>query len=143
MLWTNLRNFNGFLDPWREFERINRGLPAFRAHATCEFPAVNSWVSQDDTVITTEIPGIEPEDIDISVAGRSVTLRGSRKAAELKEGESYHRRERWNGKFSKKIELPYNVETGKISAKFTKGILSITLPRAEAERPRKIEIKSG
>jgi len=144
MLWPDFDgfSFNGFVDPWQEFERMNRALTKVVSQTTCEFPAVNLWVSSDDSVVTTEIPGIDPKDIDISVSGRSLTLRGSRGANELKEGESYHRRERWHGQFSKTIELPFNIDTGKVSAKFTKGILYITLPRVEAERPKKIEIKS-
>jgi HSP20 family protein len=65
-----------------------------------------------------------------------------RKADELGDDESYHRRERWAGQFSKTIELPFNVQAEKVEAKFSKGILSITLPRAEAEKPKKIIIKS-
>ena len=144
MLWSDFDDFsfNGFLDPWQEFERMNRVLSRFVSQPAREFPAVNLWVSSDDSVVTTEIPGIDPKDIDISVAGSSLTLRGSRSADELKEGESYHRRERWHGQFSRTVELPFNIEAGKVSAKFKKGVLYITLPRLEAEKPKKIEIKS-
>ena len=89
------------------------------------------------------IPGISPEDIEISVVGKSLTLRGTRRADDLKDEEAYHRRERWHGQFSKTIELPFNVEAGKVNASFKKGVLYITLPRAEEEKPKTIHIKSA
>jgi len=141
MLFSTNRNW--FWDPWEEFEQMRRGVWGDGARRSSEFPSVNTWVSSDDSVVTTEIPGVDPENIDISVTGRTVTLRGSRKADDIPEDLSFHRRERWSGDFSKAIELPFNIEAGKVSARFKDGVLYITLPRAEAEKPRKIEIKSS
>lgn len=142
MLWSDLERFGRFLDPWREFERMSRALSRLDGPATVEFPAVNVWVSGDHAVVTTEIPGIEPKTLDISVVNDSLTLRGSRQPEELKEGEYYHRRERWNGHFTKTIELPFAVEAGKVEARFSKGVLYISLPRAEADKPKKISVKA-
>jgi len=136
MLWSDLE----FFDPWREIERMEKVLSRLTARSRVEFPAVNLWLNGDEAVVTTELPGIEPGNIDISVIGKSLTLRGSRQTEEAKEGESYHRRERWYGKFSKKIELPFNVDADKVTAKYSKGVLTLHLPRAEAEKPRKISI---
>ena len=140
MLWTEFNN-NTFIDPWREFERLNRMFSRVPSQRSYEFPAINLWVDSDRSLVTTEIPGIEPDDIEISVIEKSLTLNGTRKAEELKEKEAFHRRERWHGQFSKTIELPFKVETSKVNATFKKGILNITLPRAEEEKPRKIDIK--
>jgi len=140
MLWTEFNN-NTFIDPWREFERLNRMFSRIPSQRSCEFPAVNLWVDSDHSVVTTEIPGIEPDDIEISVVGKSLVLGGTRREDDRKENEAYHRRERWHGQFSKTIELPFKVETAKVKATFKKGILYITLPRAEEEKPRKIDIK--
>jgi len=141
MLWTEFNN-NTFIDPWQEFERINRMFSRVSSQRSYEFPAVNLWVDSDRSVVTTEIPGIEPDDIHISVIGKSLVIRGTRMADDLKEGEAYHRRERRHGQFSKSIELPFRVETSKVNASFKKGILYITLPRAEEEKPKKIDIKT-
>ncbi|GBE03325.1 spore protein SP21 [bacterium BMS3Abin09] len=141
MLWNN--NSNWFWDPWDEFDRMRQSLSRDSFRHSSGFPAINTWVSSDDSVVTTEIPGVDPANIDISVVGRTVTLRGSRRADELQEDESYHRRERWSGEFSKAIELPFNIEADKVTAKFNNGVLYLTLPKAEAEKPRKIEIKSS
>lgn len=140
MLFSNNRNW--FWDPWDEFERMHRTLWGSDSRRSSEFPSINTWVSSDESVVTTEVPGVDPENIDITVAGKTVTLRGSRKADEAKTDQSYHRRERWSGDFSKAIELPFNIEAYKVTAKFRKGVLYLTLPKAEAEKPRKIEIKS-
>jgi HSP20 family protein len=142
MLWSDLERIGRLIDPWREFERVNRSLSRWVSPSTIEFPAVNVWVAGDTAVVTTELPGIDPNAIDISVVGKTLTLRGSRKPEEFKENESYHRRERWHGQFTKTIELPFDIDSGKVDAQYRKGILRITLPRAEADKPRKISVKS-
>jgi len=142
MLWSDLERFGLALDPWRDFERVNRALTGWNAPTSVEFPAVNVWVAENNAVVTSELPGVAPEDIDISVAGKTLTIRGSRKSEELKEGESFHRRERWHGQFTKTLEMPFSIESGKVEAKFVKGVLNIALPRAEAEKPRKISVIS-
>jgi HSP20 family protein len=142
MLWSDLERLGRLWDPWREFERMHRTLPKWASQSAIEFPAVNVWVAGDTAVITTELAGVDPQSIDISVVGKSITLRGSRDPEGLSGDESYHRRERWHGQFTKTIEIPFNIEAAKVEAKFTKGVLHITLPRAEAEKPKKITVKS-
>jgi HSP20 family protein len=142
MLLSDLERLGRFWDPWREFERMQRTLSRWTYPSTIDFPAVNVWVAGDTAVVTSELPGIDAEAIDISVVGKSLTLRGYRDPEELKQDESYHRRERWSGQFTKTIEMPFNIDGAKVDAKFTKGILQITLPRAEADKPRKIVVKS-
>ncbi len=141
MMWSDLERF-GSWDPWREFDRMRRQLARSLAPAAAEFPSVNVWTSADGAIVTTEMPGIEPKDIEIAVEGSSLTLKGTRRPEEAKEGAMYHRRERWHGQFSRSVDLPYAVQTDKVHAKFSTGILTISLPRAEAEKPRKIEIRS-
>ena len=137
MLWSD-----PFFDTLRELEGMRRTLRRFDVPSTFEFPAINMWVSEDNAVVTTEIPGIDPDELEINVINDSLTLRGSRKQEEFKEGESCHRRERWSGQFTKTLKLPFSVESGKVVARFSKGVLSVSLPRAEAEKPRKISVKS-
>jgi HSP20 family protein len=142
MLWSELERLGRFWDPWNEFERMQRTVSRWVSPPSADFPAVNVWVSGDAAVVTTEIPGVDPKLIDISVAGKTLTIRGSRNPEELKEGDSYHRRERWSGQFTKTVDMPFLIETSKVDAKFSRGILHITAPRAEAEKPKKIAVKS-
>lgn len=142
MLWSDLERLGRFWDPWREFDRMHRAVSRWASPRSVDFPAVNVWVSGDEAIVTTEIPGVDPKSIDISAVGKSLTIRGSRNPEELKEGESYHRRERWLGQFTRSVELPFTIEVNKVDAKFSKGVLHIKAPRAEAEKPKKISVKS-
>lgn len=144
MLWSDFERLGRFWDPWQDFERMRRSLFGNgRTSAIVEFPAVNIWVDGDDALVTAEIPGVDPDTIELSVVGKSLILRGIRQPEEIKNGETYHRQERWQGRFSKTVELPFAVESDKVNARFTKGILSVELPRAEAEKPKKIAVKSA
>jgi HSP20 family protein len=140
MVWTHLDSFGSFIDPWRSLERLNRAASSVLPAAASEFPAVNLWADGNSAIATAELPGIDPKTVDISVSGRVLTLRAGRNPVEAGEEESYHRRERWYGQFSRTIELPYNIDAAKVEAKFTRGVLHLTLPRTEEEKPRKIAI---
>ncbi len=142
MLWPEIERLNRVFDPWRQLERFNRPLRWIPVASSVDFPPTNVWVAEDNAVITTEVPGIDPDALEITVVKNSLTLRGSRQAEELKEGEFYHRRERWNGQFTKTLELPFAVDSAKVEARFSKGVLSISLPRAEADKPKRISVKS-
>ncbi|MEW6601984.1 MAG: Hsp20/alpha crystallin family protein [Nitrospirota bacterium] len=128
------------LDPWREFDRMSRLLNRTSSSLSSEYPAVNVWVNGENAVITTEIPGIDRETIDISVSGNTVSLSGSRPSEETKEEESYHRHELWHGKFNKTVKLPFNIDAEKVKATYRKGVLHISLPQLEADKPKKINI---
>jgi HSP20 family protein len=107
------------------------------------YPAINVWTNNEGAVVTAELPGISPDDIDISVVGDTLTLTGYREPEKLQDGERYHRRERNFGKFTRTFQLPFKVEVDKIDAVFEKGILHISLPRAEEEMPKKITVKAA
>jgi len=133
-------------DPLREMQRVQREMNSIFSglgqSLTQEVPPVNVWVGESDAVVTAELPGVDPGKVDISVVGDTLTISGSREAATLKGEESYHRQERNYGRFSRSLQLPFHVEAGKVEAKYDRGILRITLPRAEADKPRKISVKS-
>ncbi len=123
---------------------INRAFSGFDSFLTVqEFPALNVLEGSQDVIVTAELPGISPDNLNISVVNDTLTLSGSRDSEILKEGEAYHRQERSYGKFSRTIRLPFSVDTGKVAASYKKGILTIVLPRAEKEKPRKISIKAA
>jgi HSP20 family protein len=140
----------GLANPWQEIDHVQREMNRLfsslysspRTQMTPSFPAMNVWTNPDGAVITAELPGVNPEDIDISVVGETLTLTGSRPQEELKEGEKYHRRERAYGRFTRTFQLPFLVEADKVEAVFDKGVLHISLPRAEADKPKKIAIKA-
>lgn len=141
----------GFGSPWREMEQLRREMNRLfedsfsiaGGRTAPSYPAMNIWSNEEGAVLTAELPGLGPDDIDISVVGDTLTLTGERKAVELPEGAKYHRRERSFGKFTRTFQLPFNVEVDKVEAVFRNGILHLSLPRAEAEKPKKIAIKTA
>lgn len=144
MLFQRLAG-NDLFSSLREMQRLqdslNRVLSSGPNHST-EYPLVNVWTSENGAIVRAEVPGIAPEDVDISLVHDTLTIRGSRKPEELKEGESRHRHERGFGEFTRSLQLPFGVEGDKVEAKFANGVLQITLPRAEAEKPRRISVVS-
>ncbi len=106
------------------------------------FPPVNITEDNDAYYIRAELPGVKPEDIEISVEADSVTIGGERKPEELEEGASYHRREREFGKFRRVITIGGAFNTEAVEATFKDGILTIKLPKAEAVKPRQIKVKT-
>ena len=145
MFGTSMGRFR--MDSLRELQRlqrdINRAFSGFDSFLTVqEYPAINVWESGLDVIVTAELPGIDPENLNISITNESLTLSGLRDPERLKEGEVYHRQERNHGHFSRTINLPFVVDAGKADAAYKKGILTIALPRAEKEKPKKIAIKT-
>lgn len=136
----------GGMDPLREMQRLqremNRVFSGLDQAVSRENPPVNAWVGESDVIVTAELPGVDPGKVDISVVGDTLTISGSREPEALKEGENYHRQERGYGRFTRSLQLPFHVETGKVGARYDRGILEITLPRAEADKPRKIAVMS-
>lgn len=105
--------------------------------------AIDMYETDDDIVVKAAVPGVKPEDVDISIQGDVLTIRGeSKDEQEVNDGD-YHRRERYYGAFTRTIQLPTNVKTDRADAQVDNGVLTLRLPKAEEAKPRKINIKSG
>jgi len=105
-------------------------------------PAVDLYQTADEVVVKANLPGIKPEEVQISVTSDVLTLRGEYKE-ELKQKEAtYHLLERRSGAFERSVMLPTDVQTDKAKADFEHGVLVITLPKAEAVKPRTISVKA-
>ena len=135
---------------WRELNQIQRdmnrvfdGYSPVRTRTAPSYPALNIWSSEEGLVVNAEVPGIDVKDIDISVVGETLTLSGACKSEDLEEGSRYHRQERGSGKFNRSVELPFPVDIDKVEATFKNGVLHISLPRSEADKPKKIVVKSA
>ena len=105
------------------------------------YPPMNVYHDGESFIVRGEVPGIAPKELDIEVTGDTLTVRGERKAPEIPEGASYHRREREFGRFRRSLTLPEQVDSTKVTASFTDGILEIRLPYAEAAKRRKIDVQ--
>lgn len=138
--WGSLAAFR---DLQREMSRLfDGGLSATR---TARFPLVNLLSDSNEAIVTAEIPpGVDPADLEISLTKGQLTIRGSVKdGAPEGEGVVCHRKERGTGPFARTFALPFEVEEEKISAKYEKGVLAITLPRAEKSKPRTIPVTAN
>jgi HSP20 family protein len=113
-----------------------------RNYATRALPAVNVWEDDEQLFVEAELPGMELEDLEIFVnGGNQLSIRGERKLPSKDEG-TWHRRERGYGSFARLLELPHLVDADKVQAALKHGILTIRLPKHEASKPRKIEVKA-
>jgi HSP20 family protein len=106
-------------------------------------PAVDIFEKGDDLVIRAEIPGVDKDDVDISVQHNSLTLRGERKREQEVSEESAYRLERSYGNFVRSFSLPRTVDSSRISAKYSNGVLDIVLPKAEEAKPKRVEIATA
>ena len=105
-------------------------------------PAIDMYQNEDDLIVKAVMPGLTKEDVDITVTEDVLTLRGEFKSNEDDAGANYHLREQRYGVFERSLRLPTDVEIDKAKAEFENGILTITLPKAEAVKPKMISIKA-
>ena len=147
MYGTRLNRRGWDWDPWRELRQLQRDVNRLAGNnfgwSDREFPALNLWSSNDDVVLTAEMPGVEANDLDISVHDNILHLKGTRKADTLGEGQTYQRQERGEGSFVRIVQLPFAVDAKKVEARLEKGIMRLTLPRVEADKPKKIAVKAN
>jgi HSP20 family protein len=104
-------------------------------------PVVDVSESENDITVKAEIPGIDPKDVDISITGDTLTLKGEKKEEKENTGKSYHRVESSYGSFKRVITLPASVDVDKVTAEGKNGILEITLPKKEESKAKKINVK--
>ena len=142
--WTG-RNWSPFRELQRlqnEMERVFGFAPARgRGGEIAISPDVDVFIREGNLIVKADLPGVKKEDVDVSLSENLLTIRASRKEEhETKEGE-YHRYERSWGSFERTIELPHRVDSSKVDAKFTDGVLEITLPIHEEAKAKQISVK--
>ncbi len=146
------RPFGSYGSPWQEMERLRRemnrlfaGVAPSRAWPSTApgYPAANVWSNPDGVVVTAELPGLVPDDIDISVVGTTLTVSGNRQPDQPGEDVTYHRHERRHGRFTRAYELPFEIDSDQVEATYEKGVLHIFLPRAQEEKPKRVAVKSA
>lgn len=139
----------GWRGPFSEFERIRRDMERLSegffgstpqaGRRAGVFPALNLSEDKDNYYVRAEIPGLEAQDLDIQANDKSLSISGEIKP-QADENVRYHRRERGTGKFSRVINLPDAINLDAINAGLDNGILTVTLPKSEALKPRQITV---
>ncbi|MBP8125371.1 MAG: Hsp20/alpha crystallin family protein [Caldilineaceae bacterium] len=139
-------------DPYREFATMRNLMdrvfedtfgPAQSLRTDALSLALDVAEQQDGFVVKASVPGINPDDLDISLTNDVLTIRGETKADTEIDEETYHLRERRVGSFMRSVTLPVPVQADKVDAAYENGVLTLTLPKAEELRPKKIAIKAN
>lgn len=147
-IWDWTRNWEA---PLRELRRLRRemdrvfedvGLASrITARPDHQHPPANVYSTEDELVVVAELPGLQASDIEITLRGETLSIRGERKE-EVPEGATYHRRERGVGRFSRLVQLPDAVDATGVRAEYVDGLLTVTLPKAAETKPKRITITS-
>ena len=123
--------FDGF------FRGLDRPFPGGKT-----WPALDLAEQDEALVVRAEIPGCDPEEIDISVSGNTLTISGQKKETKEEKDKGYYHIESVSGAFRREVSLPTDVDNGKVEATYENGVLSIRLPKAEISKAVKVQIKN-
>jgi HSP20 family protein len=106
-------------------------------------PPIDIYETPEAYKVVAELPGFDPGEVDVTVNDGTLTIKGERKFYSETNEENFHRIERRFGAFQRLVSLPQQVQADKVEAAFDKGVLTVSIPKAELAKPRKIEIKAG
>jgi HSP20 family protein len=141
--WNPYREMVGMLNAMdRLVDSDSLGTRSYVARPTTWGLALDVTENEDEYTLKASLPGIAPEDIDISFENDVLTIKGETKEDEEVEGVRYHMRERRFGSFCRSIRLPNSIEADNIEANYEAGILSLVLPKLEDAKAKRIEVKS-
>ena len=140
--WDPFRDLNTLQDRMNHlFEQANRGWRSDEPSATTAWsPSVDIFETEGEIIVQAEVPGMDREDIELSLENNVLTLKGDRKFQKETKDENYRRIERSYGSFSRSFSIPAMVNEDKIRADYNEGVLSISLPKKEHARPKQIRI---
>ena len=148
------RPFNQALEPWvgaRELgemqSEVNRLLESVfgrsaqsSAHERAWVPAADMYETKDELVIKIDLPGMSEKDVQVSITGDLLSLKGQRMESEDVKPEQYFRAERWAGRVERIFQLPIPVQADGVRASYRDGVLTVTLPKVESVKPKEIKI---
>ncbi len=124
-------------------ERLYRPLAWRAADGDGLMPALDVRQNADEIIVEVALPGVEPDDVDITITGQTLAIRGEMKADQQVEGDTYLYRERRNGTFHRQLQLPVRVTGDSAEATFEHGVLTLRIPKAEEVKPRQIQVKAA
>lgn len=140
-------------DPFREMNQLRRAMDRVfddtLERRYTEFDqnvsalALDVLENDDAYLVKATIPGIDPDDLDITYNNETLTIQGEMKHEEEKDGERYHLQERYYGKFYRQVRLPSAVNANAIQANYEHGVLTLTLPKSEEVKPKKISVQNS
>jgi HSP20 family protein len=137
--------FSNLMTAQREFDRLfKEAFTPFFGESELSTrtwaPPVDIYETENDIVLTAELPGVDPKNVDVKVEDSTLYLKGERKFEKEVKNENYHRVERSYGSFARSFSLPNSINSDKVKAEFKDGLLTLTLPKREESKPRTIKI---
>ena len=153
MITRRIHNFPamGWQNPFEEMERMSRqlnlltnamfGSAGVPFSPSGVFPAVNITEDVNKYYVRAELPGIEVDAINLQVSGRNLSISGERKIQSEGKNAKYHRREREEGRFSRIIGLPGDINADNVEAHMVNGVLTVSIAKSEAAKPKQITVK--
>jgi HSP20 family protein len=138
------RNWDPFHELQREVGRLIVSLDPFQSRRRFQaHPPLNVYDAGDRYFLSVQLPGMTPADIELTITGETITIRGERKRVEGVADDSYRRQERPMGRWVRTITLPDRVESTQVGASFSDGILTVSIPKSEDARPRRITVTAA
>ena len=138
--WDPFRNLGDIQTEMNRLFDSFSGRPSTTAGERMWFPAVDVRETKDEVVLSFDIPGMTEKDIQLSITGDLLTVRGERKFDRNESSDTFHRVERVYGKFERTVQLAMPVQTDKVKATYREGVLEVKLPKVEEVKPREIKI---
>jgi HSP20 family protein len=142
-MWPDPKRWDSFRDLQREVGRLLQSFepgPSWRSPRL--FPAINLYDAGDRYILTAELPGLSPEEVDLSLTGETLTLRGERRRPDGVNDESFRRQERPFGRWTRSVTLPERIDATAVTAQCALGILTVSLPKSEDVKPRQIPVSA-
>jgi HSP20 family protein len=131
-------------EPWGLFNRLNREFDGIRSGTSTEvafIPAVDVYEEKDRFVVKADLPGVNPDEIEVTAEKGVLSLHGERKAEKRDNAEGYERSERVTGSFTRRFALPENVQADAIKATFTHGVLEVSIPKQPEVAAKRIAVE--
>ncbi len=138
---SGARPWDPLMDLEREVRRLFASVGFVAAGRMARaYPPLGLYEVEDAYLVTVELPGVEPENLDLSIEGETLTLKGERMPPETVDEDRYRRRERLFGRWSRSVTLPRRVDAEGVSASYALGVLTVRLPKAAEQKPRQISV---
>jgi HSP20 family protein len=142
--WNSLRDMDLLQTQLnRLFDSTLQGWPSDTNDTRSWVPPADVYETDNHLVVMADLPGIDPKKLEVRVENNVLTIRGERPFAEKPKNENFHRIERVYGSFARSFTLSTAVDSDKVLATYNSGVLTISLPKAEQAKPKRIEITSG
>ncbi|MFO8011437.1 MAG: Hsp20/alpha crystallin family protein [Dehalococcoidia bacterium] len=138
--WDPLADMRYLVD--RSLGENDRPISLWREGQGAAAIPMDMYQTDNDVVVKATIPGVKPEDVDITLTGDVLTIKGETKSEEEQGQAEYFHREMRYGSFIRAVSLPGNLQTDKAEANFADGVLTLTIPKAEEAKPRQIKVKA-